>query len=110
MNSFSSSPTTAEITIRLAYADDELALIRLAALDSVPAVPPAPRLLAEIDGEPRAAVSLRDGSAVADPFTPTAEVLELLHRRAAHLLGVTRRRRSRGSWAPTRRRVQARRS
>ncbi len=84
---------TAEITIRLAYADDELALMRLAALDSAPAVPPAPRLLAEVDGEPRAALSLHDGSAVADPFAPTAEVLELLRRRAAHLQRPARRKR-----------------
>ncbi len=102
--------STAEITIRLAYADDWLALIRLAALDSAPAVPPAPRLLAEVNGEPRAALSLHDGSSVADPFTPTAEVLELLRRRAAHLQGVTPRRRSRAWRAPSRRRVQALRS
>ena len=92
--------STAQITIRLAYADDELALVRLAALDSAPAVPPAPRLLAEIDGEPRAALSLSDGSAVADPFTPTAEILELLERRAAHLQQATR---------PQRRRLSLRR-
>ncbi|MDQ6606182.1 MAG: hypothetical protein M3Z06_06490 [Actinomycetota bacterium] len=84
---------TAEITIRLAYADDGFALIRLAALDSAAAVPPAPLLLAEVDGEARAAVSLRDGASVADPFTPTAEILELLHRRAEHLRGPARPRR-----------------
>jgi hypothetical protein len=86
---------TAEITIRLAYADDELALIRLAALDSAPIVPPTPLLLAEIDGEARAALSLHDGSSIADPFTYTAEIVELLQRRAAHLQRASRHQRGR---------------
>jgi hypothetical protein len=93
--------SAAQITIRLANPDDELALIRLAALDSAPAAPPTPRLLAEIDGEPRAALSLRDGSSIADPFTYTAEILELLQRRAAHLQRGTR---------PQRRRLSLRRA
>ena len=40
-------------------------------------------LLAEIDGELRAALSLSDGSAIADPFFPTADVVELLRVHAA---------------------------
>ena len=36
-----------QITIRPGYADDERALIRLAALDSAPGVPAAPLLVAE---------------------------------------------------------------
>jgi hypothetical protein len=75
------APTTS-ITIRPAYADDEAALRRLAALDSA-AVPPMPLLIAEIDGEPRAALSLRDRSMIADPFVPTLHVLELLALHAA---------------------------
>jgi hypothetical protein len=74
------SPT--EITIRPAYADDEVSLRRLAALDSSPAVPPAPLLVAELDGELGVALSLTDGSAIADPFTPTREIVELLRLRA----------------------------
>ena len=66
------------ITIRPGYADDERALVRLAALDSASGVPPAPLLLAEVDGELRAALSLDDGSVIADPFRPTAEVVALL--------------------------------
>ncbi len=73
------------LTIRPGYADDELALRRLATLDSAPAVPPAPLLIAEIDDELRAAYSVRDGSAIADPFRPTAALLELLALRAAQL-------------------------
>ncbi len=39
-------------------------------------------LLAEVDGEVRAALSLRDGTAIADPFRPTFGVLELLRTHA----------------------------
>jgi hypothetical protein len=82
------------LTFRPAYADDYLALLRLAALDSADAVPAAPLLLAEIDGELRAALSLHDGSAIADPFFPTADILTLLriHARPTRRLRVGRRR------------------
>jgi len=68
----------ATITIRPAYADDQLALLRLAALDSAPEAPPRPILLAEVDGELRVALSLRDGTAIADPFFPTAAIVRML--------------------------------
>ncbi len=73
----------AEILIRRAYADDAIALARLAALDSADAVPAAPVLVAELDGELSVALSLTDGSVIADPFVPTAEVVALLALRAA---------------------------
>jgi hypothetical protein len=76
---------TSEITIRPEYPDDELALSRLATLDSSQAPPQRPLLLAEVDGELRAALSLSDGSAVADPFHRTAALVELLRRRASTL-------------------------
>jgi hypothetical protein len=76
------SPTSS-ITIRPAYADDDFSLSRLAALDSADAVPAAPRLVAEVDGRLVAAVSLTDGSSIADPFTRTADVVELLRKAAA---------------------------
>lgn len=69
------------ITIRGAYADDDGPLFRLAALDSSE-VPPGPLLIAEVDGELRAALSLRDGSAIANPFFPTLGLLELLRTHA----------------------------
>jgi hypothetical protein len=69
---------TAQITIRAGYADDYDALARLAALDSSPAVPPRPLVVAEVDGALRAALSLRDGSCIADPFFPSAGLLVLL--------------------------------
>ena len=73
---------TATITIRTAYSDDEVALTRLAALDSAEKLPPRPVLLAEVDGQLRAALSLRNDSAIADPFFPTADLLALLHQHA----------------------------
>lgn len=66
------------ITIRPAYADDHTAVARLAVLDSAEQIPAAPLLLAEVDGKLRAALSLANGSAIADPFFPTAQILELL--------------------------------
>ena len=70
------------ITIRPGYADDGRALVRLAALDSASGVPPAPLLLAEVDGELSAALSLNDGSVIANPFRPTADVVALLRAAA----------------------------
>jgi hypothetical protein len=74
--------TSATITIRPAFADDRAALIRLAALDSSP-VPTSPVLLAEVDEEARAALSLADGSVVADPFFRTLDLVALLRAHAA---------------------------
>jgi hypothetical protein len=76
---------TEEITIRPAYADDQSALIRLAELDSAPAPPAHPLLLAEVDGELRVALSLRDDTVIADPFFPSASIEALLRRHAESL-------------------------
>jgi hypothetical protein len=83
------SPQTAQILIRPAYADDYPALERLASLDSAEAVPPRPLLLAEVDGTLRAALSMRDGSSIADPFFPTVGLLTLLdaHAKGAESAG-----------------------
>ena len=70
------------ITIRPAYADDARTLARLAALDSA-ALPPMPMLVAEVDGELQAALSLSDGRAIADPFRATALLVTLLRTQAA---------------------------
>jgi hypothetical protein len=75
--------STPTITIRPAYADDDAALERLAVLDSAESVPPRPLMLAEVDGEPRAALSLHDGSVIANPFFPTADLVVLLRGHAA---------------------------
>jgi hypothetical protein len=73
------------VTFRPAFPDDAATVARLAALDSR-RVPPGPLLLAEVDGEAWAAITLTGAEEVlADPFRPTAEILELLRRRAAQL-------------------------
>jgi hypothetical protein len=72
------------VTIRHAFPDDALALVRLAALDSAE-VPPQPLLVAEMDGELRAALSMRDGTVIADPFHRTAAAVQLLRARAQQL-------------------------
>jgi hypothetical protein len=79
--------TTSTITIRPAYAEDESSLARLAALDSAERVPVRPLLLAEVDGELRLALSLRDGSAIADPFFPTVDLIALVQKHAAGITG-----------------------
>ncbi len=81
------------IAIRNATTGDGPALSRLAALDSAP-VPSGEVVLAEVDGELRAAVSVATGRVVADPFAPTAELADLLrlHAARARTAGGTRRR------------------
>jgi hypothetical protein len=91
---------TPTITIRHAYADDELSLRRLAALDSATQTPAQPLLLAEVDGELRAAISLSDGSSIADPFYPTLDLIELLRVHAIAVRPRRRRRRLRRSPVP----------
>ena len=66
-----------EITIRNSTEADRAAIARLAALDSREA-PAGEAMLAFVDDELRAAVGLGSGKAVADPFHPTAELVELL--------------------------------
>jgi len=72
------------ITLRLACPDDAAAVARLAALDSR-RVPTGQLLLAEIDGEPWAAIALATRLVIADPFRPTAALVDLLRRRRAHM-------------------------
>jgi hypothetical protein len=77
-------PIDVPLTIRRAWPADARDLARLADLDSA-AVPAAPLLLALAGGELRAAVSLRDGLAISDPFRPSVAALELLRIRASQL-------------------------
>jgi hypothetical protein len=76
------SPNT--IVIRRAEADDVDHLRYLAALDSARALL-GDVLVAEADGVIRAAYSVDERRAIADPFVPTAELVELLEIRAAPL-------------------------
>jgi hypothetical protein len=84
--------TTNALTIRPADLADLAALDRLAALDTAPA-PTGDVLVAEVAGELWAAVELDSGTAIADPFRPSGELVELLRlhaqgeRRPARSLG-----------------------
>ena len=78
----------ATVTLRVATGESDRAVARLAELDSA-APPRGPVIVAEVDGHPRAALSLADGSVVADPFHLTAGLVEMLRMRAALSEGVT---------------------
>jgi hypothetical protein len=79
------------IVIREATDSDRVALNRLAQLDSA-RVPTEPLIVAEIGGELRAAVSIGDGSAIADPFHRTAELVALADLHASQRRHHVRRR------------------
>ena len=85
-----------EVTLRFAFPDDALALARLAILDSAE-MPEGELLVAEVGGELRVALSLTDGSLIADPFHRTVPLIALLRERAQQLSGVRKRARRRGS-------------
>jgi hypothetical protein len=74
--------TMLDITIRSARDADAVALHRLAVLDSSH-VPAGALLVAEVGGDLVAAAS--DHGVIADPFRPTADVVDLLRLRAAAL-------------------------
>jgi hypothetical protein len=76
--------TTDTTIIGLGTAADERALAHLAALDSAEELR-GPVLTARVDGKMRAAVSLLERRAIADPFAPTAALVELLTLRARQL-------------------------
>ena len=88
--------TTDSLTNRRAGAHDALALLELAELDSAAALS-GEVLLAEVDGEPWAAIEVDSRRVVADPFRPTAGIVELLGLRACRLSAPTGRRDGRPS-------------
>ena len=73
-----------DVVIRRATDDDRLAIRDLAALDSAAPLHGG-ALVALVEGEPWAAISLADGRVVADPFRPSAQAAELLRVRASHV-------------------------
>jgi hypothetical protein len=74
--------TDMTLTIRRADAADAGALVRLAALDS--SYPPTgDALLAEVGDELWAAVEIDTGAAIADPFRPSGDLVDLLRLRAS---------------------------
>jgi hypothetical protein len=95
-------PPEAPVTLRFARPDDASELAHLAQLDSA-AAPAPPALLGELSGRLVAALSLADGRVLADPFVPTAAVVELLRARARQLNGTARGSRARRAPRPLRR-------
>ena len=75
------------IVIRSAYPDDAPALARLAQLDAK-RLPADSYLVAEVDGELKAALGLDSRATASDPFHPSAPLVRLLH---LHADGVRRR-------------------
>jgi hypothetical protein len=65
------------VTVRPSTPADETRLARLAALDSARPLR-GPAIVAEADTRLLAALALGSGRAIADPFEPTAELVELL--------------------------------
>jgi hypothetical protein len=82
-------PMTSPLVLRSATTVDAASLERLAALDSARPLT-GEVMLAQAGGDVRAALSLETGRVVADPFYPTADLVELLH--AAAGAGHSRRR------------------
>jgi hypothetical protein len=70
-------PMTTAFTIRRADLADLAALDRLAALDSKSA-PSGDVLVAEVAGELWAALEIGSDTAIADPFRPSAQLVDLL--------------------------------
>jgi hypothetical protein len=84
MGNVSRISTDETVVIRLATPADLDDLRRLAALDSARALL-GTVLVAESDGHLRAAYSMDDRRAIADPFVPSAELVALLETRGALL-------------------------
>ena len=72
------SLATAQILLRPAYADDERALNRLAALDSAAAAPPPPLLVAEVAVASLATVTLSEPLIALEEAVAVATVGALL--------------------------------
>jgi hypothetical protein len=78
------STASGNVKVRIAGPQDSDALAYLAALDSKHP-PSGPTLIAEVDGELRAALSVPDQTVIADPFQSSAGLVELLRARSAEL-------------------------
>jgi hypothetical protein len=81
------------LLIRRSTDADALALRHLAQLDSRGPLA-GPALVAEVDGEPQAALFLESGDVIADPFRRTAAIVQALRLRASQARPRTSYRRS----------------
>jgi len=88
--------STSTIILQQATAADDSALRELSQLDSARTVS-CPALMAVVDDRLLAAISLRDGRVVADPFAETEAAVALLRVRAS-ALQTTPRSGSHGGW------------
>jgi len=77
-------PADEPVLVRRSRPEDAPALGRLAALDSR-RLPAADMLLAEVCGDPWAAITLDGREVVANPFRPTADLVTLLRLRARQI-------------------------
>jgi hypothetical protein len=91
--------STQALTIRMAVPADAPALRQLAQLDSAPPPEQVPMLVAALDGDLCAALPLSGGTAIANPFRRTAEIVAMLTSRARQLQAPTR---SGRRWSPIR--------
>ena len=96
------APPAEPVMLRLSCVHDDDVLARLAVLEGRRA-PKGQHVVAEVRGVVVAALPLGPGSALADPFRPTAHLIPLLELRAKQLGDDRRRRRS----LPVRRLVRA---
>jgi hypothetical protein len=80
------SPGSQTLAIRLADRDEAAALRRLAALDDQRPLEGAV-LVALVEGEPEAAISLDNRRVIANPFLATRDLVQLLRLRAEHIAG-----------------------
>lgn len=79
-----SMTSTSILSIRPAEPDEDRILRDLSELDATPQLQ-RPALLAIVDDQPVAAVSLHDGRIAADPFTRTEDVVVLLREHVQRL-------------------------
>ena len=81
-------PAKESVLLRMTTIGDAEAIERLAALEGMPE-PSCRCVVAEVDGTVVAALPLRGGKILADPFRPTAHLVPLLELRAQQLAGST---------------------
>jgi hypothetical protein len=81
------APVPATLVIRMARPEDHETLRRLAKLDGHPPVDGSRWLVAAVEEEVLAALPLDGGDPLADPFRPTASLVEILKLRAGQLRG-----------------------
>ena len=78
------TPMERPVTMRICGSADERALDGLARLDCARPLE-GTILVAEVEGEPLAAISLESRRVVADPFSHTAALVDLLRTRTAQI-------------------------